>query len=225
MFFPERILAIKPGHQVLEVGPGAAPFKRANEFLEYKFESELEKVMQRGEIQEEPIFDGRKVHYYSSSRFPFSDRQYDYVICSHVIEHVEDPMVFLSELFRVSRNGAYLEFPLPTLELFYNFRVHKHFIWFDEKERAILFLPKQETSIDQFSSISDVMRRSLEEGWDDVIALNKDCFFFGREFLSPVRIRKARDLSEFRMSWRTGMSGLGRGARRVTNKVIRAFFS
>ena len=38
---------------------------------------------------------------------PFSDKAFDYVICSHVLEHVEDPDLLISELMRVSNTGIY----------------------------------------------------------------------------------------------------------------------
>ena len=43
-------------------------------------------------------------------KLPFKDKEFDFVISSHVIEHVEDFEFFLSELERISNKG-YIELP------------------------------------------------------------------------------------------------------------------
>ena len=45
-------------------------------------------------------------------KFPFKDKEFDFVIASHVIEHVEDVDFFINELERVASKG-YIE--LPTI--------------------------------------------------------------------------------------------------------------
>ena len=43
-------------------------------------------------------------------KLPFRDQEFDFVIASHVIEHVEDFEFFLKELERISSKG-YIELP------------------------------------------------------------------------------------------------------------------
>ena len=45
-----------------------------------------------------------------NKQLPFKDNQFDFVIASHVMEHVEDINLFISELERVSKKG-YVELP------------------------------------------------------------------------------------------------------------------
>lgn len=45
--------------------------------------------------------------------WPFPDDDFDRVICSHVIEHVADPAVFLTEIHRIARAGAAVEVVTP----------------------------------------------------------------------------------------------------------------
>lgn len=45
-------------------------------------------------------------------RLPFSDQQFDSVLCSHTLEHVEDPDRFFSELRRVGRRVVLVLPPL-----------------------------------------------------------------------------------------------------------------
>ena len=44
----------------------------------------------------------------TEKKLPFKDNEFDFVITSHVIEHVEDFQFFISEIERISNNG-YIE--------------------------------------------------------------------------------------------------------------------
>jgi hypothetical protein len=83
MFYPEKICNIKYTDRVLEIGPGATPHARSDEFLELIFENEADRIAQSGHIgilkSEKPI------HYYDGGKFPFDDNSFDYIICSHVL--------------------------------------------------------------------------------------------------------------------------------------------
>jgi len=48
-------------------------------------------------------------------RMPFKDKVFDYIVASHVFEHVKEPEVFLRELMRVGRAG-YIETPNVLFE-------------------------------------------------------------------------------------------------------------
>jgi hypothetical protein len=50
-----------------------------------------------------------------STPLPFPDKSFDFVICSHTLEDVRDPIYLCSELLRVARSG-YIEVPSRTLE-------------------------------------------------------------------------------------------------------------
>ena len=41
----------------------------------------------------------------SDKILPFRDNEFDFVVASHVLEHVQDPVLFLSEIQRVSKNS------------------------------------------------------------------------------------------------------------------------
>ncbi|KAA0891237.1 class I SAM-dependent methyltransferase [Oryzomonas rubra] len=213
MFFPKRIKKIRPRDRVLEIGPGSMPFPRANEFLEYDFHAG-DIIRQRGDVHEEPDYGGRKVTRYKGNRLPFRDGEFDYVIASHVIEHVEDPARFLDEICRVG-GGGYLEFPLPTYEYLYDFDVHKHFIWFDSDADTIKFLPKSETGLDSFSVVTDSLKQGLTAGWDDLVASNLDNFFAGIEFSEGLKAVKAQGLDEFDPLAFKSLGVLSKGIKKV----------
>jgi SAM-dependent methyltransferase len=181
---------------VLEIGPGSTPHNRSDAFLELDFDSDDDKLAQRGGGLKEGDFGGRTVHYYRGGTFPFQDNQFDYVICSHVIEHVDDPESFLREIFRVGNGRGYLEYPLITYEYLYDFRVHLHFVKFDFVQNILRYLPKRETAFQEFAGVSAIFYRTLECGWNDLCVTNKNLFFEGVEFERPFAIEKTTEIDK-----------------------------
>jgi ubiquinone/menaquinone biosynthesis C-methylase UbiE len=116
MYLPELVKSIRPGDRVLEVGPGGSPHARSNVLLDKKFSDPEEAFLQRSRAKE--LKHDKRLVYYGGGRFPFRDGAFDYVICSHVIEHIPaaELPVFIAELERVAGRG-YLEFPRVFYEL------------------------------------------------------------------------------------------------------------
>lgn len=56
---------------------------------------------------------------------PFKDRQFENALCSHTVEHVEDPEKFYKELRRVSKNVVLLVPPIWDLAGILNLAEHK----------------------------------------------------------------------------------------------------
>lgn len=191
MFFRKKITAIRLHDRVLEIGPGATPHPRSNAFLELKFDSDQERISQRGNVVQEPHFRKRPVYFYDGGKFPFEDGQFDYVICSHVIEHVPDPVAFLDEVFRVGKGRGYLEYPLITYEYIYDFDVHLNFVKFDFEQKILRYLPKEDTAFHEFSAVCALFNQTLVHGWDDLCSVNKKLFFEGVEFSQPFSVKKA----------------------------------
>lgn len=195
MFFPEKITSIQPTDRVLEIGPGSTPHPRSNAFLELHFASDQDRLQQRGGGLQEADFGGRPVHHYGGGRFPFADGQFDYVICSHVIEHVPRPEEFVAEVFRTGGSRGYFEYPLITYEYLYDFSVHRHFVKFDSAHRVLRYLPKEDTALQQFAPVSTLLRQTLALGWDDACAANKSLFFEGFEYAQPFAVERSSALA------------------------------
>jgi len=97
-------LKIQASAKVLDVGSGHNPHPRANviadKFIDTNYHrADNIKVLKNQRFVEA---DGQSL--------PFKDNEFDYVICCHVVEHVDDPARFLNELSRVGKQG-YLEAP------------------------------------------------------------------------------------------------------------------
>lgn len=194
MFFPEKITSIRPQDKVLEIGPGSSPHPRSDAFLELNFDSSQDRIAQRGGVLNSAHFGDKPVHYYDGGKFPFRDNQFDYVICSHVVEHVVDPSHFLNEVFRVGSGRGYIEYPLVTCEYLYNFEVHLNLVKYDFEKRLMKYLPKRDTSLSEFAAISALFNKTLEYGWGELCAANKVLFFEGVEFNQPFSVEKTNEL-------------------------------
>ena len=152
MFFADRIKSIGQNDRVLEVGPGADPFFRSNVLLELKFDSEAEYHKQLGHSN--ALVTDKQVVYYDGGKFPFADKEFDYIICSHVLEHVEEIPGFLSEVFRVAKKG-YFEFPKVYYEYLYNISAHLNILKF---ENCILnYMKKKELPFSSFKPVYEFM--------------------------------------------------------------------
>ncbi len=189
MFFPERIVSINPRDKVLEIGPGATPYFRSDVFLEKEYETEEELIAQSGYVGILKT-DKRKVTY-TGNIFPFADKEFDYVVCSHVLEHVENLEFFLSEIQRVSKKG-YFEFPTVYYDYIYNFPEHVNFLFY--KDNVIRWMMKSESGLNKYESIQKFFYRTCELEYLDVIKSFKQYFFQGFEWVETIKAEKTNKI-------------------------------
>jgi SAM-dependent methyltransferase len=113
---------IKVGDRVLDVGSGGWPFTRATHLAD----------MYTGETshrREELRRDTRPFLTIDITKMPFRDKAWDFVFCSHVLEHLTEPGTAMRELVRVSRRG-YIEAPTRLSDVMLNFTGMKdHHRW------------------------------------------------------------------------------------------------
>tara|TARA_B100000963_G_scaffold302788_1_gene275828 strand:- start:5793 stop:6434 length:642 start_codon:yes stop_codon:yes gene_type:complete len=111
---------------------------------------------------------------------PFEDKEFDFVIASHVIEHVRDVKTFLSELERVSSKG-YIELPtiLEDNLVFENKNDHIWHTEFDDDEKKINISSKLQyiepiLTVSSSKNFMKVFRQSLilELYWENSIEYN-----------------------------------------------------
>jgi len=135
-------LLIKRSYKVLEVGPGSNPTKRADVLVEKFLEDETHR---RGAFR---IFPHQKLVEADGENLPFRDKEFDYVICSHVLEHVNDPVRFIGEQVRVAGMG-YIETPSLIGEWLSPKKSHKWVI-LEIDDKIVMF--EKERIIHRFES-------------------------------------------------------------------------
>ncbi len=45
--------------------------------------------------------------------YPFADDEFDFVVSNHVVEHIPDVMAFVTELYRITKNGGRIKLLAP----------------------------------------------------------------------------------------------------------------
>jgi SAM-dependent methyltransferase len=191
MFFPEKITQIKEGDRVLEIGPGSTPFHRSDVLLEMDFEDEAEYEKQFG--HGDKLVTDKQLVFYKGDVFPFKDNEFDYVICSHVLEHVPDVPKFLAEVFRVAPKG-YFEFPMMYYEYLYNIDAHISYLKFDGK--VLFYMPKKNTAIDSFKPVQKFLLETLRKGHSKMMVDIPQCFIQGFEWTEPFKAIETNDLNK-----------------------------
>ena len=106
---------IKLGENVLDIGSGHPPFPFATHLTDL--------ALKDGNVGSVGIpfkhVDGKPVYECSIEDMPFADKEFDFVYCSHVLEHVNNPEQACKELMRVGRRG-FIESPTPGNDLLPN---------------------------------------------------------------------------------------------------------
>lgn len=147
---------IGPNDVVLDVGGWACPFNRANYVLDAEpyhtrgYYAKLGLPASQGGGQEHFTADTwvrRDICHHAP--FPFADKSIDFVICSHTLEDVRDPLWVCSEMVRVGKRG-YVEVPSRVAETCRGWehpRIaglshHRWLIDIDPSAAAVRFTPK-----------------------------------------------------------------------------------
>jgi SAM-dependent methyltransferase len=191
MFFAERIKNIAATDKVLEIGPGASPHPRSDILLELEYTNEADRSAQFG--HGEKLVSDKKIVYYDGKKFPFKDKEFDYIICSHVLEHVEDVPGFLQEVFRIANKG-YFEYPMVYYDYIYNFDVHVNFLKYDDG--CLKFMKKNKTGLNEFKPVQQFFNASLQKGYFSLVNELSAFLMEGFEWDKPFKIEEAKKLEE-----------------------------
>lgn len=99
-----RRVRIDAGWRVLDIGSGHNPHPRADVLLERDVDANEGRGGETIDTTDPRLVVG------DALEMPFRDDEFDYVIASHIAEHVDDPERLCRELTRVGRAG-YIETP------------------------------------------------------------------------------------------------------------------
>ena len=125
----DNLLNQNPNWNILDIGCGYTAHKNATVICD---------VQDLSNIYKEKLF--VKL---TSNILPFKDKEFDFVIASHVIEHVNDVQFFIKELQRVSSKG-YIELPtiLEDNLVFENKKDHLWHMEFDDDKNQLIVSKK-----------------------------------------------------------------------------------
>ena len=149
-----------PNWNVLDIGCGYRAHKKANIIADQQDLS--------------AFYPDKKFIKINEKRLPFKDKEFDFVVASHVMEHVEDVEFFIKELERVSKQG-YLELPtmLEDNLVFENKKDHLWHMDFDDVEFKLLISKKVQyfepvLTVSSIKKLNELFRRSfiLELYWE-----------------------------------------------------------
>ena len=143
----DSLIEKNPNWKILDIGCGFRAHKNAATIADVKDFSIFYKDKQFIQIKEKKL--------------PFKDKEFDFVISSHVIEHVEDFEFFVGEIERISSKG-YIELPSRLADnlVFENKKDHIWWFVYDDINNQLIVSKKNEL-INPFMTVS--MAKSLEK--------------------------------------------------------------
>ena len=161
--FIDNLLQNNENWKILDIGCGFSAHKNASVICD---------------IQDlQGFYKDKKFVKLSEKTLPFKNKEFDFVIASHVLEHVEDPAFFIKELERVSIQG-YIELPtiLEDNLVFENKSDHLWHMEFDDVESQLIVSKRIQfmepvLTVSSIKKFSEYFRQSLilELHWKDTI--------------------------------------------------------
>jgi len=125
---------------ILDIASGNNPFPNATILADRFLNANLHRS---GNL----VLDNRPFVVLDIEYLPFQDKSIDYIHCSHVLEHVENPEQACSEIIRVGKAG-YIETPTFMKDALFSWAkeirhkwhvvvINKHILFFEYSERQI----------------------------------------------------------------------------------------
>ncbi|MFZ9506935.1 MAG: class I SAM-dependent methyltransferase [Burkholderiaceae bacterium] len=158
--------------KVLDVGSGGWPFKRATALADKYVGATTHRV-------ESIVQDTRPFFEVDLESLPFADRSYDFVFCSHVLEHTDNPGAAMRELMRVGNRG-YIEVPTRLSDVMFNFtRIPNHHRWHGLVLGTTLVLIEwtEHERRELGNEFFEALQSSRSNAFQDFFERNRDLFF------------------------------------------------
>ena len=159
----ENFLSSKRDWNILDIGCGYSANKYANIICDVEDLS--------------TVYKDKKFIKLIDKKLPFKDKEFDFVISSHVMEHVEDVDFFISELQRIANKG-YIEVPTKLEDnlVFENKNDHIWQIDFDDVKNKLIINKRIQyiepiLTVSSIKKLNEIFRKSLvlELQWENSI--------------------------------------------------------
>ena len=159
----DKILSEKKNWKILDIGCGFNPNQYATTICDV--------------LDLKEHYSDKKFVKLDNENLPFGDNEFDFVIASHVLEHVKDPTKFLNEISRVANQG-YIEVPTKLEDnlVFENKKDHLWHLTFDDVNQVINITKKIQffepiLAVSSIKKLNNYFRDSLllELHWENSV--------------------------------------------------------
>ena len=135
-----KLLKANPDWNVLDIGCGYTANKHATIVADAKDLSNFYK--------------DKKFIKITDKKLPFKDNEFNFVVTSHVIEHIKDFQFFIKEIERISKQG-YIELPtrLGDNLVFENLKDHIWWFKYDDESNLLIASDKNQV-LEPFVTVS-----------------------------------------------------------------------
>ena len=155
---------------VLDIGSGHNPHLRANVLADRYIGENIDRS------GKSVVMDRRRPFIIADvQHLPFKDRSFDYIIASHIAEHVENPEEFCNELMRISKRG-YIETPSKTGELLLTEPFHK---WYVYAKGSVLFFERKRNN----KPLSEIFYRIF---YFDILRVGHKTLTFSNKYIYTI---------------------------------------
>jgi SAM-dependent methyltransferase len=132
---------LRAAHRVLDLGSGSDPVLGAGVAVDLILDPR-QRAHGRGDAIDPQALAARGIQFINQSidkPLPFERHEFDFVYCSHVIEHVDNPGAACDEMMRVAKTGL-LRCPNAMAEYLYGREYHRWLVL--ERGGVVVFLEK-----------------------------------------------------------------------------------
>jgi SAM-dependent methyltransferase len=188
---------IRPDNKVLDIGSGHLPLAFATHLADIAVDDD---AYGRAGAPFKHLA-GKPVFNCQVEKMPFADGEFDFVYCSHVLEHVEDPERACRELMRVGRRG-YLETPTLGKDVWLNAAKISNHRWhvalFNDTLEFTEYTPRDLAGVetDLLMSMHVSPETDREKAFSALVLLKSDLLntmlLWDRQFSVSVRRQRPR---------------------------------
>ena len=184
--FVEEYLSQKNDWKILDIGCGYTANKYSTHVADTQDFSYLYK--------------DKKFTYIKDKKLPFSDKEFNFVIASHVLEHIDNIEYFIKELERVANSG-YIEVPTRLEDNLVDVNEKAHIWWinFDDVNNS-LFITKRKQIIEPFLSVSTIqnLRKFFRDSLvTEIFWENKINYLISNDFESYKKLSFLKIIKKF----------------------------